>query len=204
MYLQTEDAQLKPLGLWLGFRLHLQRGHLRLLAQVSWLRRRLTPLSRATMMMRIGNLWIPCICDIFVSHFWWDLSNTFLLSGCLGNMFQHHTLYALLYQRGGSRDQIQLLPALSHLLLHLFIISCTACTLYQLNTNTPHRHMPCSHARLAWLCKYTSITCTQTHFDSRGKKIILASRNLEQNLRIVTALHNILWLISWCKGSTRL
>lgn len=118
-YLQTEDAQLEPLGLWLRSRLHLLTGHLRLLAQVSWLRRRWK--------VKYVLKWWK---DIKLS--WWGITNTFLRFGCLGNMFHDHTLYALLDQRGGSRNQAQLLPALGHLLLHLFIISCTACALDQL------------------------------------------------------------------------
>lgn len=53
-------------------------------------------------------------------------------------MFHYHTLYALLDQRGGSRNQTQLIPALGHLLLNLFIISYTACMLDQLKKTNKH------------------------------------------------------------------
>ena len=131
-YLQSEDTQLEPLGLGLRF------GHLRLLVQVIWVREGLEQLSSHirgfTGKIRIMKCEVLCICDS--SH----LSvNTFLLFRCLGNMIQHHALDALPDHLGWTRGQAQLLPALSHLLLHLLVIGCAACALYQLNTNT-HRH----------------------------------------------------------------
>lgn len=75
------------------------------------------------------------VCDISV-RLTRDAAHTFLLSGCLGDVL--HALYALLEQRGRSGDRTQLLPALSHLLLHLLVLGCTARALYQLNTNTGH------------------------------------------------------------------
>lgn len=78
-------------------------------------------------------------------------------------MIYHYTLYALLDEWGRRRDQTQLLPALSNLLLHFFIISCTTCTLYQLS----HKQAIVTFTKMpkTALTKQFYITETKTEFD---------------------------------------
>lgn len=52
-------------------------------------------------------------------------------------MVYDHTLYFPLDECGRCRHQTQLLPALSDLLLHFFIISRLTCTLNQLHARSP-------------------------------------------------------------------
>lgn len=65
--LQTEDAQLEPLGLWLRFGAGLLRWHLRWLAQISW-KRRWNSKNKNLELGNVAYMFLSVTCMKFVSQ----------------------------------------------------------------------------------------------------------------------------------------